>query len=269
MGNLYIHVLRNTIAEFLVMTYGKFKHNSEFRSDPVLPTKEYLDRAIETVLSLNDKEACKIAYEALKLGIDTQYLLEHGFHAALSLMKDMFDEGKVYLPHMIAAADAVQAATKILIPNPGENILKNSKGIVLLGTIEGDIHSIGKDIVATSLQLNGYEVIDLGVDVPVDTFVEMAIKFNPDVVATSALMAITMTNQMTLEESLREAGIRDKLKTMVGGTPVTLEWAREIGADIYGDNASDALRKVNSIMWPENKQQLIVDKKNSSENICY
>ncbi|WMW24637.1 methyltransferase cognate corrinoid protein [Methanolobus sediminis] len=235
----------------------------------MLPTKEFLDRAIEATLDLNVDEACEIAYEALELGIDTQYLLEHGFHAALSLMKGLFDEGRIYLPHMIVAAEAVEAATTVLMPASKKNSLIKSKGIVLLGTIEGDIHSIGKDIVATSLQIDGYEVIDLGVDVPIETFVEEAIKVHPDVIATSALMTITMTNQLTLEESLKEAGIRDKLKTMVGGTPVTSEWAKEIGADIYGDNASDAVRKVNSLMWPEKEEALAINKKNCSENVCY
>jgi trimethylamine corrinoid protein len=235
----------------------------------VLPTKELIDQAIEAVLNFNDEKACEIAQEALKLGIDTQYLLEHGFHATLALMKNMFDEGKIYLPHMIAAAEAVEAATKIMMPASKENAQVNSKGVVLLGTIEGDIHSIGKDIVATSLQIDGYEIIDLGVDVPVETFVEMAIKFNPDLIATSALMTITMTNQLTLEKSLREAGIRDRLKTMVGGTPVTPEWAMEIGADIYGADASDAVRKINSIMWPEKEETLIISKKNCPEHVCY
>nr|WP_321498816.1 B12-binding domain-containing protein [uncultured Methanolobus sp.] len=234
----------------------------------MLPDKELIDRAIEAALNFNDEEACKVAQEALELGIDTQYLLEHGFHAALSLMKDMFDEGRIFLPHMIAAAEAVEAATRILMPAK-KNTLARSKGIVLLGTIEGDIHSIGKDIVATSLQIDGYEVIDLGVDVPIETFVEEAIKFHPDVIATSALMTITMTNQLTLEESLRDAGIRNKVKTMVGGTPVTPEWAEKIGADIYGADASDAVRKVNSVMWPEKEEQLITDKKVCSEKVCY
>jgi trimethylamine corrinoid protein len=234
----------------------------------VKPAKEFLDRAIEATIDLNDKEACEIAYEALKLGIDTQYLLEHGFHAALALMKDMFDEGRIYLPHMLAAAEAVEAATKVLMPASIKNT-QNSKGVVLLGTIEGDIHSIGKDIVGTNLRIDGYEVIDLGVDVPVETFVEMAIKYNPDVIATSALMTITMTNQLTLEDSLRDAGIRDKLKTMIGGTPVTPDWATKIGADIYGKDASDAIRKINSIMRPEKKETMAVTKNKCYENVCY
>jgi len=236
----------------------------------VLPTKEFVNRAIEAVINLDDEEARNIAYEALELGMDPEYLIEHGFHAAILLMKEMFNDGEVFLPHMIASAEAANAAISILLPSQGDNFLTGSKGTVILGTVEGDIHSIGKDIVATSLRMDGYDVMDLGVDVPVDTFVEEAIRSHPDIIATSALMTITMINQMILEERLREAGIRDRVKTIVGGTPVTADWATEIGADIYGADASEVVDKVNSIMGSASKTALIsADERNYYEQACY
>lgn len=211
---------------------------------------------MEAILTLNDTMAQNVAVEALEAGIEPEYIIEEGFHAAITMMEEMFKEGRVFLPHMIAAAEAMEAGIKVLMPSKQNNFSgMKAKGTVLIGTIEGDIHSIGKDIVATSLQIDGYEVIDLGVDVPVETFIEKAMDTSPDVVATSALMTITMTNQLTLEKELKEAGIRDSLKTMVGGTPVTPEWALTIGADIYGADAPDAVRKVNTILRSEKKSE--------------
>jgi trimethylamine corrinoid protein len=111
-----------------------------------------------------------------------------------------------------------------------------------LGTIEGDIHSIGKDIVATMLKIAGFKVKDLGRDVPIGKFIEAA--KDADVVASSALMTTTMISQIQIEEQLKEAGLHDKIKTMVGGAPVTQDWSDKIGADIYAENANDAVVKL-------------------------
>lgn len=236
----------------------------------MLPTKEFINRAIEAVINLDDEEARNIAFEALERGINAEYLIEHGFHAAINLIKEMFNDGEVFLPHMIASAEAAKAGISVLIPAYENHFLTGSKGTVLLGTVEGDIHSIGKDIVATSLQIDGYNVIDLGVDVPAEIFVEETIRLHPDIIATSALMTITMINQMTLEEKLREAGIRERVKTIVGGTPVTAEWATEIGADIYAADASEVVEKVNFIMESASKNTLIsADERNYHEQACY
>ncbi|WP_319508117.1 methyltransferase cognate corrinoid protein [uncultured Methanolobus sp.] len=227
----------------------------------MLSRDNIIKKAIEAIMTLNDVMAQNVAMEALETGIDPEYVIEEGFYAGIIMIEEMFKEGKVFLPHMIAAAEAMEAGVRILMPSK-ENILSGmkSKGTVLIGTIEGDIHSIGKDIVATSLQIDGYDVIDLGVDVPVETFIEKSMNIQPDVVATSALMTITMTNQLTLEKELKEAGIRDSLKTMVGGTPVTPEWAQAIGADIYGSDASDVVRKVNAILGSKNKNRCSSEK---------
>ncbi|WP_342305586.1 methyltransferase cognate corrinoid protein [Methanolobus sp. ZRKC5] len=213
-----------------------------------------VEKAMESILKLNDTMAQNVAYEALDAGIEPEYVIENGYYAAIIKLKEMFDEGKVFLPHIIAASDAMDAGIKILLASkPERTHRKKSKGTILIGTIEGDIHSIGKEIIATSLHINSYNVIDLGVDVPVETFVEQAIQICPDVIATSALMTITMMNQMILEKELNEAGIRDAVKTMVGGAPVTAEWAMKIGADMYGSDTKDVLTKLNAVLKPKLK----------------
>ncbi|WMW22516.1 methyltransferase cognate corrinoid protein [Methanolobus mangrovi] len=222
----------------------------------MLARDNIIKKAIEAIMTLNDVMAQNVAMEALEAGIEPEYVIEEGFYAGINRIEEMFKEGKIFLPHMIAAAEAMEAGVRVLIPSK-ENMLSDmkSKGTVIIGTIEGDIHSIGKDIVATSLQIDGYEVINLGVDVPVETFIEKSMSIHPDIVATSALMTITMTNQLTLEKELKEAGIRDSLKTVVGGTPVTPEWAQAIGADIYGSDASDVVRKVNMILGSKKRNE--------------
>ncbi|WP_366931345.1 cobalamin-dependent protein [Methanolobus sp.] len=190
----------------------------------MLSRESIIKRAIEAIMTLNDTMAQSVAMEALEAGIELEYVLEEGFYAGIIKIEEMFKDGKVFLPHMIAAAEAMKARINTLMPSKeATDYGMKYKGTILIGTIEGDIHSIGKDIVATSLQIDGYEVINLGVDVPVETFIEKTMAICPDVVATSALMSITMTNQLTLEKELAEAGIHDSLKTMVGGTPLTLE----------------------------------------------
>lgn len=215
-----------------------------------MQSKEYfVSKLTEAVLEYNENMVEKIARDALNAAIDPAYLIEHGLNVAMGVIGEMFSKGQLYLPHVIAASEAMNVGIGTLLPSQVEYIpAEGFKGTVLIGTIEGDIHSIGKDIVAASLRIAGYKVIDLGIDVPVETFIEHAMKLNPDIIGTSALMRITMTNQQILEEKLREAGIRDDLKTMVGGAPVTFDWSRTIGADIYGENAADVVEKINSLL---------------------
>jgi methylmalonyl-CoA mutase cobalamin-binding domain/chain len=121
-------------------------------------------------------------------------------------------------------------------------------GTVVIGTIEGDIHDIGKRIVATMLRVYGFEVHDLGRDVPIDDFVDKAKELNADILGSSSLMTTTMGGQRILEEKLRKAGIRDKLKTMVGGAATTQDWADKIGADCYAEDANDTVIKAKELI---------------------
>jgi trimethylamine corrinoid protein len=211
--------------------------------------QEIISKAKEAILDFDDKAAEMIAKEALEAGIDPLELIEVSFTGAMVDVGEQFAAGKLFLPHMLAAVDATQAAMSILLPEiekMGSKI--NFKGTVVIGTIEGDIHSVGKDIVATALIIAGYNVVDLGRDVPIEHYVKKAQEVNADVVASSALMTITMINQMRIEEQLTEAGLRNSVKTMVGGAPVTQEWADRIGADIYAENARNAVDKINALL---------------------
>ena len=136
---------------------------------------------------------------------------------------------------------AVELITPVLEEQRGG--AEEKHGGVVIGTIAGDIHTIGKDIVATMLKIAGFELYDLGRDVAIESYVNKAKEVDADIVASSALMTPTMTEQLTLEEQLKEAGIRDKVKTMIGCAPVSQKWADEIGADIYAENAADAVKK--------------------------
>ncbi len=209
---------------------------------------DIIAKAKEAILDFDDEAAGEVAKEALAAGVNPAELIEEGFTAAMLEIGEKFGSGELFLPHVIAAADAMQAAIDILTPELERTSAQTkSRATVVIGTIEGDIHTIGKDIVATMLKISSYKVVDLGRDVPVKTYVEKAKEVKADVVASSALMTTTMVNQIRIEEQLKEAGIRADLKTMIGGAPVTQAWADKIGADIYAENAEDAVTKLNAL----------------------
>lgn len=209
---------------------------------------DIIAKAKEAILDFDDEAAGEVAKEALAAGVNPAELIEEGFTAAMLEVGEKFGAGELFLPHVIAAADAMQAAINILTPELERTSTQTkSKATVVIGTIEGDIHTIGKDIVATMLKIAGYKVVDLGRDVPVKTYVEKAKEVKADVVASSALMTTTMVNQIQIEEQLKESGVRTDLKTMIGGAPVTQAWADKIGADIYAENAEDVVAKLNAL----------------------
>ncbi|WP_094229019.1 cobalamin B12-binding domain-containing protein [Methanolobus psychrotolerans] len=214
-----------------------------------MATKEQIiAKAKAAILDFDEDVAAEVAQESLDAGVNPADLIQDGFTAAMTEIGDQFEAGTLFLPHVIAASEAMSAGVAVLTPELERlgSETKN-KGKVVIGTIEGDIHSIGKDIVATMLKIAGFKIIDLGRDVPIKSYVEKAKEVGADVVASSALMTTTMVNQIQIEEQLKEAGIRDSLKTMVGGAPVTQDWATKIGADLYGENATDVVAKLNAL----------------------
>jgi trimethylamine corrinoid protein len=195
----------------------------------------------------DQEEAEKVAREALELGIDPLLVINEGFSRGMAEAGELFEKGEVFLPQLIIASEGMVSAIRILessLPRKEEK----KAGIAVIGTIEGDIHDIGKGIVATMLRVYGFEVHDLGRDVPVKTFVETVKRVKADLVGSSALMTTTQVGQKMLEEELKKAGIRDTVKTMVGGAVVTQRWANKIGADAYAENAMDAVAKAREII---------------------
>jgi dimethylamine corrinoid protein len=159
-----------------------------------------------------------------------------------------FERGKLFLPHVISAADAMNAAVAVLEKDLPRGGAGKKLPAVVIGTIEGDVHDIGKTIVSTMLQCAGYDVHDLGRDVPSRTFLDTVKEHDARLVGMSALMTTTMRNQMEVIGLLKEEGLRPKVKVMVGGAPATQAWADKIGADGYGENASMAVRKANELL---------------------
>jgi len=206
---------------------------------------EIIAQAKNAILEFEAELAEEAANAAIKAGVSPIEVIEKGFTAAMSEVGVLFEQGKLYLPHVLAASEAMNAGLRVLKPEMERiKAQTKSKGTVVIGTIEGDIHCIGKDIVASMLGIAGFEVIDLGRDVLITEFVAKVKECKPVVVASSALMTTTMVNQIQIEEQLKEAGLRGTVKTMVGGAPCTQDWANKIGADIYGESATDAVSKV-------------------------
>jgi len=156
----------------------------------------------------------------------------------MKVIGDMFERGEYFISDLIVASEIFKEVMKILEPLiMKEKEVMKPIGRVVIGTIEGDIHDIGKNLVATMLRVNGFEVIDLGVDVSPQKFVEAVKQYNPDIVGMSALLTSTMMNMRKVIETLEKEGLRDKVKVIVGGAPITEEFAKRIGADAYGENA--------------------------------
>lgn len=212
-----------------------------------------VEKALKTVrtamLEYDPDKTVEAVNEALKAGLNPMEIMDKGVTQALKIVGKMFEEGKVFLPELIMAGEAGKAALKILEPKIKERKEKiKSYGKVLLATVEGDIHDIGKSLVGAVLMANGFEVIDLGVDVPTDKLVEKVKELKPGVVGLSALMTTTMLNQEKAIRKLEEAELRETVKVIVGGAPVTQEWAKRIGADAYGADAIDAVKKIKELL---------------------
>lgn len=196
----------------------------------------------KAVIDGDEERTVTLAKEALEEGLDPTEAIEKGLAEGMKEVGRRFEKLEVYLPEMIISADAMTAGVEIfrqhLLARGGET----PKKTVLLGTIQGDVHDIGKNIVKIMLESNGFKVYDLGRDVPVFDFIEKVKELSPDIIGVSALMTTTMVYMPKLIEALKEEKLREKVKVMVGGAPVLPEWAKKIGADGYGESAMEAVR---------------------------
>lgn len=206
----------------------------------------------EAIRNFDEETAEKKTRQALEEGIDP----EEAITAATDVLGEIgekFDNGDLFLFDLVSAGDAMNSSREILeeaiISHGGE---RDSKGKVVLGTVEGDIHDIGKQILGALLSANGYEVFDLGVEVPASEFINKFEEIDADAVGASALLTTTKEKQKELVQTFESEGIRDDAIIMVGGAPVTEEWKDKIGADIYGETAFTAVKKLNE------KQEAIV-----------
>lgn len=210
-------------------------------------TTEIFASAMDSIIKGNANAARDTAKNGLAEGIDPIELINSGFIPGINKVGDLFGMGTLFLPELIQAAGAMQAATDLINSAMPENS-ERSGGRLVIGTVEGDVHDIGKTIVVSLFKANGFEVKDLGRDVSVEKFIEEADKFKADIIGTSALLTTTMPAQKQLEEELKKAGLKERFKTMVGGAPVTKRWARRIGADAFAENAGDGVRLARELL---------------------
>jgi corrinoid protein of di/trimethylamine methyltransferase len=206
----------------------------------------------EMAQSITDGEAEKAA-ELAKLavaeGIDPLEAINDGFVTGVNFVGDQFSCGMMFLPELVMAGEAMKAAVAVLEPELAKRGTERKMlGKVVLCTVEGDIHEIGKTLVGTMLSATGFQVFDMGVDVPIMKIVEKAREVNADIVAMSALLTTTMVHQKDVIEALEDTGMRDKVKVMVGGAPVTQEWVKQIGADGYSEDAIGAARVARQLL---------------------
>jgi trimethylamine corrinoid protein len=205
---------------------------------------EWLKKAAQSILDTDDEAAKEIARKSLEDGMDPLEMINEGFTEGIRKMGDLFDRGEVFLPGLLIASEAMTAAVEILEAALPKDRQQKKLGVIVIGTVEGDIHDIGKGIIVTMLRVHGYEVHDLGRDIPISEFVTKAKELKADVVGSSAMMTTTQIGQKKLEEALKEAGLRDKVKTMVGGAVATDHWAKRIGADFFGETPQDTIDKL-------------------------
>jgi corrinoid protein of di/trimethylamine methyltransferase len=195
------------------------------------------------------EHAAECAQQALASGITPLEAINQGFIPAMHHVGEQFAKAQMFLPDMMASAEAMRAALAVLDPELKKlGTERPSLGTVILGTVKGDIHEIGKALVGTLLTSYGFQVHDLGVDVASDRFASKAVELGADIVGVSALLTTTMRGQRGVVEALERAGLRPKVKIIVGGAPVTRQWAQEIGADGYAKDALSAVELASGLM---------------------
>ncbi len=209
--------------------------------------EEVLKKLYDAVLEGDFEGVTTNVQASLEAGLEPGMILNDGMISAMREVGARFEAGDYYVPEMLIAARAMQSGMALLKPHLQKTERKSS-GKVLLGTVKGDLHDIGKNLVGLMLEGAGYEIIDLGVDVPAEEFVKKAIELKPDIVGMSALLTTTMPSMKTTLDALTAAGLRNHIKVIIGGAPVTEGYAQQIEADGFSLDASRAVNLVNTLL---------------------
>jgi len=211
-------------------------------------SEKLFEAMAQSIVDGEDEVAVELARQAIAEGIDPLEAINNGFIVGVNQVGEAFSCGDAFLPELVMAGEAMKAAVNVLEPELARRGTQRTMlGKVVIGTVEGDIHDIGKTLVATMLAASGFEVYDLGVDVPITTMAGKAREVSADIVAVSALLTTTMVRQRDVIEALEDMGLGD-VKVMVGGAPVTRSWMEEIGADGYSEDAIGAVAVAKELM---------------------
>jgi trimethylamine corrinoid protein len=214
-----------------------------------MSNEELLAKMGKAVIEGDKNETEALAREALEKNMDLNEVVEKGYVPGIQKVGDLWEKGEYFLPELITSAECMKAAMNILQPEMEKaQIQTQPKGKVVIGTVEGDIHDIGKNLVSSMLSANGFEVHDLGADVKLEQFIQKAEETNANFICLSALLTTTMLGQKRVVEILKEKGLSDRIKILVGGAPVNQKWADDIGADGYGENAMVAVKVAQQII---------------------
>jgi trimethylamine corrinoid protein len=210
---------------------------------------ELFARMAKAIIEGSKAEAEALAREAVQAKLDLNEVIEKGYVPGIQKVGDLWESGEYFLPELITSADCMKAAMAVLQPELDKAKIKTrSKGKVVIGTVEGDIHDIGKSLVASMLSANGFEVFDLGADVKLERFIQKAEETGADFICLSALLTTTMLGQKKAVEMLKAKNLYGKYKVLVGGAPASQKWADDIGADGYAENAMLAVKVAKRLM---------------------
>lgn len=213
---------------------------------------EWHQRMAQAVIDGDAELAAELARQSLVQGIDPLESIDQGYRAGLDEVGRGFEDYRFYLPDLVLAGKAMEAAVAVLEPALERGAaVAASVGKVLLATVAGDLHTIGKDLVGLMLKVNGFEVIDLGNDVPTSRILERVREERPSIVGLSCLLTTAIQAQRDVIHGLEELGVRESIKVLVGGAATTAEWSRQIGADGYASDAASAARLARQVLAPE------------------
>jgi len=213
-----------------------------------LSIEPIFEEMAKAIVDLDENKAIELANKALDENLNLVKVIELGFAAGIRKVGVLWEEGEYFLPELMRGAEIMKECLDILIPHLQSEKDKLSLGKVVIATIEGDIHSIGKTIVGTMLRAYGFEVYDLGADVPAEKIVDIAVQKNADIIGISALLTTTMIGQKKVIDILKERKLNNQFKVIFGGAPVTISWVEESDADGFAENAVEAVKLVKSLL---------------------
>jgi len=214
----------------------------------LLSQEQIFKDMMDSIVNLDEETAIDLASKAIKDNMNLIDVIEKGYAIGIQKVGELWEEGEFFLPELMRGAQIMQNCLDLLIPHLQKGSEEVSRGKVVIATIEGDIHSIGKTIVGTMLRAYGYEVHDLGADVPAEKIIDAAIEKDADVIGVSALLTTTMFGQKKIIEILKERNLLERFKVILGGAPVTRSWVNECNADGFAENAIDAVKLVKSML---------------------